>query len=100
MLIPEDNGTSMKTVVLKWTTIWTRSHDADSAKTIQDPDSYEDTDGCPDVDNDGDKVVDVADHVRWSRARMGDSGCPRTTRHYDGHRDPHFQQIHFAFNKT
>jgi OOP family OmpA-OmpF porin len=41
----------------------------------EDPDGFEDDDGCPDLDNDGDTIPDAADR------------CPNEPEDFDGHHD-------------
>src|SRR5690606_34586157 len=70
----------------------------------EDPDGYEDTDGCPDLDNDGDAVPDLTDICPNTPGQKEKDplGCPvkpalvvvtncevKIT-----------QQIHFAYNKA
>jgi outer membrane protein OmpA-like peptidoglycan-associated protein len=46
----------------------------------EDRDSFEDEDGCPDIDDDGDRVLDIADRCRAEPETLNgfddDDGCP------------------------
>ena len=46
----------------------------------EDKDSFQDADGCPDFDNDGDAVADSVDHCSDTPAGVpvDEQGCPRT----------------------
>jgi outer membrane protein OmpA-like peptidoglycan-associated protein len=48
----------------------------------EDHDGFEDTDGCPDIDNDGDRVLDIADKCpsvpETYNGYDDDDGCPDT----------------------
>jgi len=54
----------------------------------EDPDGFEDEDGCPDLDNDGDGIADANDDCPLERELMNalddDDGCPEADRDEDG----------------
>src|SRR6185369_1324974 len=67
----------------------------------EDPDGFQDADGCPDPDNDGDGVPDIDDQCPNTPGQPGGprSGCPQLIVVTD--REIRItQQIQFDFNKA
>jgi outer membrane protein OmpA-like peptidoglycan-associated protein len=67
--------------------------DVDQCQAVpEDLDSFEDTDGCPDLDNDGDGIVDTSDQcVAEPEDKDGhedEDGCPEQDRDNDRIADP------------
>jgi outer membrane protein OmpA-like peptidoglycan-associated protein len=54
----------------------------------EDKDAFQDEDGCPDADNDGDGIVDKADACANDRGPIENRGCPVVDRDADGVLDP------------
>jgi OOP family OmpA-OmpF porin len=50
----------------------------------EDPDGFQDEDGCPDPDNDGDGVPDVQDRCPTTPGPKSNQGCPAEDRDGDG----------------
>ncbi len=50
----------------------------------EDPDGFQDEDGCPDPDNDGDGVMDTADKCPNEAGPVQNFGCPITDKDNDG----------------
>ncbi len=104
-------ATSTRTAARRSTTTWIRSSTRTTrtatgkncANDPEDPDGYEDADGCPEPDNDKDTVVDLEDQCPNEPGVVGGDkpGCPKK---------PSLvivtekeikitQQIHFEFDK-
>ncbi len=63
----------------------------DVDKCVEDPedkDGFEDTDGCPDPDNDQDGVVDGEDGCPMEPGPVENKGCPVEDKDGDGLKDP------------
>jgi outer membrane protein OmpA-like peptidoglycan-associated protein len=54
----------------------------------EDKDQFQDEDGCPDADNDGDGIVDKADACPGEAGPIENRGCPVLDRDADGVPDP------------
>ncbi|PTL78692.1 OmpA family protein [Vitiosangium sp. GDMCC 1.1324] len=53
----------------------------------EDKDGFEDSDGCPDPDNDQDGLIDTADKCPNAAGPIQNMGCPRTDKDGDGVED-------------
>ncbi|MCP4599967.1 MAG: OmpA family protein [Proteobacteria bacterium] len=52
--------------------------------SAEDKDGYEDEDGCPDADNDGDEILDTDDKCPDQAGVPDENGCPDTDNDDDG----------------
>jgi outer membrane protein OmpA-like peptidoglycan-associated protein len=68
----------------------------------EDPDGHEDEDGCPDLDNDADKVADLQDDCPMVPGAEDNKGCPKKPALVvvTAQEIKITQQIHFEFGKS